>query len=61
MIFGVCVCQALSIGSDAWPARGIQSRPDIHKHDDIEESVDARGADNIPISPDLTRDYAAFE
>ena len=28
LIFGVCVCQALSIGSDAWPARGIQSRPD---------------------------------
>ena len=28
LVFGVCVCQALCIGSDAWPARGIQSRPD---------------------------------
>ena len=27
-VFGVCVCQALSIGSDAWPAQGIQSHPD---------------------------------
>ena len=29
LIFGVCVCQALCIKSDAWPAWGIQSRPDI--------------------------------
>ena len=28
LVFGMCVCQALCIGSDAWPARGIQSRPD---------------------------------
>ena len=28
LIFGMCVCQALSIGSDAWPAWGIRSHPD---------------------------------
>ena len=30
LVFGVCVCQALCIGSDAWPVRGIQSRPDTN-------------------------------
>jgi hypothetical protein len=35
--------------------------PPICEHDDIEESVDARGVENVPPPIDLARNFATFE
>ena len=35
--------------------------PPVYKYNNIEESVDARGVEDIPSSLDLTRNLAMFE
>ena len=51
----------VSTDSALWVLFLEDLNPPIHKHDDIEDSVDVRGKETIPPSLDFARDFGTLE